>query len=273
MVSFAGMSWEPDRLCWRGQTFRLEDPTRPVPGSDGLILWKSRGLVEQYRAFWAERPGFSPRQVFELGVWKGGSVVFWAEALQPDRLVAVDKREGGDSPAFEAYLAARTPRLQVHWAVDQSDQGRLRTVLDGAFDGLLDLVIDDASHLYGPTRASFETLFPRIRPGGLYVIEDWAWAHWRGFQGPTSPFARQIPLTRLVEELVAAVGSSDLVRAVSVRRGFVAVERGDLPTPEPFTVDAAVSWSTDPPPQSLRALLKQLVTESAARLRRGRIRA
>jgi predicted O-methyltransferase YrrM len=184
MVSFAGMSWEPDRLCWRGLTFRLEDPTRPVPGSDGLILWKSRGLVEQYRAFWAERPAFSPRQVFELGVWKGGSVVFWAEALRPDRLVAVDKREGSDSPAFESYLAARTPRLQVHWAVDQSDQGRLRTLLDGAFDGLLDLVIDDASHLYGPTRASFETLFPRLRPGGLYVIEDWAWAHWRGFQGP-----------------------------------------------------------------------------------------
>ena len=37
----------------------------------------------------------------------------------------------------------------------------------------LDLVIDDASHLYGPTMASFEVLFPRLRPGGLYVIEDW----------------------------------------------------------------------------------------------------
>ena len=47
MVSFAGMSWEPDRLCWRSLTFRLEDPARPMPGSDGLILWKSRGLVEQ----------------------------------------------------------------------------------------------------------------------------------------------------------------------------------------------------------------------------------
>jgi predicted methyltransferase len=38
-------------------------------------------------------------------------------------------------------------------------------------DQLLDLVVDDTSHL-GPTRASFNTLFPRLRPGGVYVIED-----------------------------------------------------------------------------------------------------
>ena len=31
------------------------------------------------------------------------------------------------------------------------------------------------SHLRDETIASFETLFPRLRPGGQYVIEDWAW--------------------------------------------------------------------------------------------------
>jgi len=274
MISFDGMTWEADRLSWRGLTFRLEDPARPVPGGDGLVLWKSRALVEQYRAFWAERPAFNPRQVFELGLWKGGSVAFWAEALQPERLVGVDLRGASGSPDFESYLAAHAPRLAVHWAVDQLDQKRLGALADTAFEGPLDLVIDDASHLYGPTRASFEALFPRLRPGGLYVIEDWAWAHWPRFQGPASPFARQIPLTRLVEELVAAVGSGDLLRAISVRRGFVAVERGEWPMPERFTLEAAMSWSTDPPPpQSLRALLKQLVKEISARLRRGRIRA
>jgi hypothetical protein len=46
------------------------------------------------------------------------------------------------------------------------------------FSAPLDLVIDDASHIYGPTKASFQALFPLLRPGGLYLIEDWAWAHW-----------------------------------------------------------------------------------------------
>jgi hypothetical protein len=272
MITFDGITWEADRLCWRGLTFRLENPARPAAGDDGLILWKSRRLVEEYRAFWAERPGFIAGQVFELGLWKGGSVAFWAEALQPERLVGIDHRPASGSPVFESYLAAHAPRLAVHWGVDQLDQGRLRALAEEAFDGPLDLVIDDASHLYEPTRASFEALFPRCRPGGLYVIEDWAWAHWSRFQGPASPFARQIPLTRLVDELVAAAGSSDLVRAVSVRHGFVAVERGQLPAPEPFTLDEAISWGVDPPPQSLRKLVREVAVEVAARLRAGRIR-
>jgi hypothetical protein len=243
-----------------------------VPGEDGLVLWKTRGLVEQYRAFWAERPAFTPLRVFELGLWKGGSVAFWAEALQPERLVGVDLREASGSPAFESYLADHASRVAVHWGIDQRDQSRLGALADTAFEGPRDLVIDDASHLYDPTRTSFEALFPSLRPGGLYIIEDWAWAHWPRLQGAGSPYAREIPLTRLVGELVAAEGSGDQVRAVSVRRGFVAVERGELPTPEPFTLDAAISWSAVPPPQSLRTLLKLIARESAARLRRGRIR-
>ena len=42
---------------------------------------------------------------------------------------------------------------------------------------MFDLIVDDASHLYRPTLASFEVLYPRLRPGGTYVIEDWAGDH------------------------------------------------------------------------------------------------
>jgi len=34
------------------------------------------------------------------------------------------------------------------------------------------IVIDDASHLSSKTIASFETWWPRVRDGGLYVVED-----------------------------------------------------------------------------------------------------
>ena len=36
-------------------------------------------------------------------------------------------------------------------------------------------MLDDASHELDYTRASFNTLFPRLRSGGLYIIEDWSW--------------------------------------------------------------------------------------------------
>ena len=54
----------------------------------------------------------------------------------------------------------------------------MREILDHEFvDESIDLVIDDASHLYVETKASFEELFPRLRPGGLFIIEDWASGH------------------------------------------------------------------------------------------------
>ena len=42
---------------------------------------------------------------------------------------------------------------------------------------LIDLVIDDASHRLAETRSSFESLFPHVRPGGLFIIEDWRCDH------------------------------------------------------------------------------------------------
>jgi Methyltransferase domain len=272
VINFDGMSWEKDRLRWRDLVFHLEDPKRPVSGREGLVLWKSRALVWQYASFWAERPAFHARRVFELGVWKGGSVAFWAEALKPERLVAVDRLPGSESPAFDDYLSAHASRLEVKWGVDQEDREQVRAIAEAEFPEPLDLVIDDASHLYGPTRASFESLFPRLRPGGLYMVEDWAWAHWAEFQGPRSAFARQIPLTRLVEEFVAAIGTGDVVRSLSIRHGFVVVERGEKPLPEPFSLDAIISWGAADLPRSLRALGAQMGAEILARLRRRRLR-
>jgi len=268
-MNLDGMVWEPGRLRWRGMTFLLESSAQDVAGTDGLVLHKGRGLVEQYAAFWARHPEVVADHVLELGLWKGGSVAFWAEALQPKRLVGVDRRPASDSPAFEAYLAARPDQLRAYWGVDQADGDRLRGIVAEHFDGPLDLVIDDASHLYGPTRASFEAVFPLLRPGGLYLLEDWAWAHWKTFQPATSSYAWQIPLTRLVSKLVAIVGTGDMVRRLTVHQGFVAIERGAGPLPDPFTVETAASWGPCQPPQSLRRLLRELGAEVSARIRAG----
>ena len=68
--------------------------------------------------------------------------------------------------------------VRPFYGVDQSDRVRLTEIVDAEFDGeLLDLVLDDASHEYLPTRTSFEVLFPRLRPGGVFVIEDWTTDH------------------------------------------------------------------------------------------------
>ena len=124
----------------------------------------------------------------------------------------------------------------------------MRGIVDEEFDGApLDLVIDDASHRLEPTRASFDMLFPRLRPGGLYIIEDWNcdhnWAaafHARLRSGrPVEPeFQKQFddasaagvqppPLTRLVVELLVAAAGQGAVDEITVDPYWVTVRRGE----------------------------------------------
>jgi len=258
---FDGMVWEPGRLRWHGLSFSL-DPEGL--GTNELVLWKTPALIAQYDAFWARESGRVER-VFELGLWKGGSMAFWAEAFRPTRLVGVDQSRESRSPAFDRYLAERPDRLRVHWGVDQGDPERLAALVASEFDGPLDLVIDDASHLYSLTRSSLETLLPRLRPGGLYIIEDWAWHHWPELQ---EAFTGQIPLTRLVTELVEAVGTGrGMIADVSVHQGFAAVRRGPVPNPMPFGLAEAISRGA-PAPLSLRQTVRDLGREVTTRLRR-----
>jgi hypothetical protein len=63
----------------------------------------------------------------------------------------------------------------------QSDPARLAEVAEQI--GPLDIVIDDGSHLSGDVVTAFTALFPRLRPGGLYVIEDLQTSYWPGWNG------------------------------------------------------------------------------------------
>lgn len=59
---------------------------------------------------------------------------------------------------------------------DQSDSARLRQLAEQI--GPFDIVIDDGSHVSPHVIASFKTLFPYLRPEGVYVIEDLHGSYW-----------------------------------------------------------------------------------------------
>src|SRR5258708_24042964 len=161
--------WETDRLVWDDLVFRLQQSRSEEPARDGeaFTLYKDKVLVDQVDNFLARQPDFLPRRILELGIWDGGSAIFWFKVFNPDKLVALDISTRGDSEHFAQYIAQRdiARRVKTYWGVDQADQARLRAFAIDEFQGGLDFVIDDASHLHGPPRSSSEALFPMIVPG------------------------------------------------------------------------------------------------------------
>ena len=161
-------------------------------------------------------------------MFDGGSLVFWYEYFQPKKLIGIDLSKNADTPYFQAYLASHKLQQTIHtyWGIDQANVEQLTTIIHNEFEKSLDLVIDDASHLYSATKTSFETLFPLLRSGGLYIIEDWAWGHWKACQSLWHP--NQV-LTKFVAELIEATGSSpQLIASLTVFEGFTVIERGHI---------------------------------------------
>jgi hypothetical protein len=181
----------------------------------------------------------------------------------PQRIVAIElSREPAPllMDYIEAYDMADTVR--PYFGVNQADRARLAEIAADEFaDAPLDLVIDDASHRYAESRASFETLFPLLRTGGVYIIEDWRWQHRfatafaAAIEQNTAPAASRdalaqrladisegrvaadVPLSRLVFELMLARAAfDDVITEVRVSPFWAVITRGSTPLSTPFDV-------------------------------------
>jgi Methyltransferase domain len=220
---------------------------------DRFTLMKPASLVARYERVLL---GFERPRMVELGIAYGGSLAWFALRAKPTKLVGVE-RQGNRNARLDGFIESRGLGASVrpYYGVDQADRDRLREIVRAEFSSEpIDLVVDDASHRYTATLASFETLFPLTRPGGLYVIEDWAGLHERAdlykrrlaqpTPGETERLAARIaeriesgvgaetPLSRLaIEFMLVQASDTRLIEELTVNRHWIAVRRGSAALP------------------------------------------
>jgi SAM-dependent methyltransferase len=116
--------------------------------------------VELYEKF------FSPvrnqaKRVLEIGVWRGDSLRLWEEYFPSARIFGIDIN---DSSRYN------TERI-ITAIADQANREQLGQFIE-AHGSDFDIVIDDGGHTMEQQQTSFGFLFPHVRPGGIYIIED-----------------------------------------------------------------------------------------------------
>jgi trans-aconitate methyltransferase len=93
--------------------------------------------------------------VLEIGVKYGNSMRMWREYFPDARIIGLDIVDNNvDCPGCEIKI---------------SDATDPNTFTD--YDNI-DVVIDDGSHEVSHQLASFHILWPKLNPGGVYIIED-----------------------------------------------------------------------------------------------------
>lgn len=176
---------------------------------------------------------FSPRSILELGIFQGGSYVLLDKLLSPRRMSAVEISGQPVAPLLQ-YIADKEDRF-VHFSTSQSDRKILEHIVRNELADELDLVVDDASHTYEQTRASFEILFPLLRPGGIYSIEDWNWAHHPDFQAPDAPWSKDHALSNLLFEQIMLMGSAWSISEIRVWKFLYLIRKAKTAFPAPVT--------------------------------------
>ena len=204
---------------------------------DGFVLGKTAPVVNTYIEKFRTVQDVN---IFEIGIKRGGSTAFFFELFQPKTIAAIDI--GAPAPVLERWIDENHLRNRVKsfYEVNQADVPRLNAIYEQVFgDELLDFVMDDASHLLEETRASFNALFPRLRPGGAYVIEDWV-VHecFRGWEALLPPeFHNVAPMSELIKTIVVASAiSPQVVAEVVTGAAFVLVRRGEAELGADFDV-------------------------------------
>ena len=114
--------------------------------------------VHNYGSFYDDLfQRLKPQALLEIGVYRGASLRAW-------RAAGVAKTIGVDSDP-----AAASTMLGLHVLLARMPE-QACAVAERV--GLLDLIIDDGSHLYAEYMATADVLFDQLRSGGVYVIED-----------------------------------------------------------------------------------------------------
>lgn len=165
-----------------------------------------------------------PVTMLEIGVHGGGSLAMWRSYLGPQsRIVGVDI-----NPACKAHEAEG---IEVHIG-SQDDTELLDQII--ALHPSIDIVLDDGSHIMHHVVATFQYLYPRMNPEGVYMVEDLHTSYWDKYGGGLKRPGTFIELAKDLMDSINAVHTrgalpiTDFTRStfsMSVYDSIIAFER------------------------------------------------
>lgn len=143
----------------------------------------TRHYEKYFRAFRDQ-----PINLLEIGVQTGASLRMWKEYFPNAQIYGLDYYD------CEPFLEERISMFQGQ----QADVKVLEEVAKIPFD----VIIDDGSHKNVDVLISFEYLFPRMKVGGIYVIEDLNVCYWGETHNVGEPIAID-RMKKLVDDVMS----------------------------------------------------------------------
>lgn len=110
----------------------------------------------------------TPIKFLEIGIQYGNSVKLWEQYFPKGELHFIDIDPG--------QIKYHSTRSHYHF-IDQADS---KGLIDFGINvnGNFDVIVDDGGHQMDQIIISFHSLFPFLKKGGLYIVEDLHTSYW-----------------------------------------------------------------------------------------------
>lgn len=180
---------------------------------EGLIAHKWIHYFAIYdRLFSPYRQKNRPLTMLEIGVGRGGSLEIWKKYLpEGSQIHGVDIDPKCSEIPFSGDIF-----FHLGSASDQN-------FMEKTFHDLeFDIILDDGSHLSSDVIKTFEIMFPKLKNGGIFIVEDLHASYWKSHGGGTRQKGTSI---EYFKDFVEAL-NVDYIRPETNFFGFSAKDSG-----------------------------------------------
>ncbi len=143
----------------------LDEQGRHVNGTDKETNHRYGDAYEKVLEWkhWTQKshPRLGTALMMEVGVADGSSLLAWREVFPNATIVGMDIHHSDK---------AHGERIEFH----KGDQRSLEDCRRAAANRRFDMIVEDATHQLEDSLRTLLYLWPFVRPGGLYVIEEFA---------------------------------------------------------------------------------------------------
>jgi hypothetical protein len=170
---------------------------------------KAHNYVEKYEHYF-ESMRDKEIKLFEIGIQNGFSLKTWEEYFPNGMIYGIDIKD---------CTHMSTDRIKA-MVCSQNNPAGLNNINEQ--HGPFDIIIDDGSHFSSDMNFSFNHLFPLLKEGGLYIIEDIHCCYWSNFSKGDKSFMNRM---KEVLDLINSNGKCGLAEMKNIKEDHVYQER------------------------------------------------
>lgn len=149
---------------------------------------------------------FKKNNILEIGVGGyedpyigGNSLRMWKSYFPFSKIYAIDIHD-------KSFLQEH--RIKI-FKGSQVDVGFLEKIVNEI--GAIDIIIDDGSHINEHVITSFNYLFPKLKKGGIYVVEDTQTSYWKDFGGDSSNLDNKMTIYGFFKSLIDGLNNEEFI--------------------------------------------------------------